>query len=110
MSLVSSVFDSMGSLAKMPAEVVKGLASHYIALIFFGGFIFFIANTPPEHFQNVFSAFADGDIAGTLGAIVDASIAFADNVKENFNPEALSATVQDALCKVMDYSGAKDCK
>lgn len=110
MSLVGSIVGSVGDIAKVPAEALKGLASNYVALVFLGGFAFFIANTPPEHFQNVFSNFSEGNIAGTLEAIVDASIAFGENVKDNFNPEALSKSVQSGLCKVMNFTEEYECK
>lgn len=110
MSFLTSIFSSAGQLAKMPADAVKGLASNYVALVFMGGFIFFIANTPADSFANIGSRFAEGDIAGTLEAIVDTCIVFGDNVKENFSPEALSETVQNGLCKVMDFTGEYECK
>jgi hypothetical protein len=96
-------------ITKWPIEIAKAIASNYLFFIFAGGLIFFFMNSDYNDIQKVFDAFLRGDIGGTLEAIVDASIKFASNVKENFNPATLGSKVSQMLCKIMSATGIKNC-
>lgn len=109
MDLFSAFISAFSRLAGVPAAILNVLLTNYILLIFCGGLVFFVANTPPEAIFRVFDTFMAGDFAGTIDAIVDASLIFAQNVQHNFNPAELSAALMRSICKIKAFAGFGSC-
>ena len=110
MDIITAFVSGMNRFIGLPIAVLTALLSNFMFVIFFGGLIFFIANTPPEALYRVYDAFAAGNFAGVIDAVVDASILFAGNVQHNFNPEALAATLNSSVCKIMNFTGLGSCQ
>lgn len=109
MDIFSSFINAFSRLAGVPTAILSVLLTNYILIIFCGGLIFFIANTPPEAIFRVFDAFMAGDFAGAIDAIVDAAIIFAQNVRDNFDPATLSAALIRSICKIKAFAGFGSC-
>lgn len=109
MDIITAFISGISRFVSLPIAVLTAVLSNYMFVIFFGGLIFFIANTPPEALYRVYDAFAAGNFAGVIDAVVDASILFAQNVQHNFNPQELSNTMNRAVCKIMDFTGLRSC-
>lgn len=106
MSLVGSFTD----LAKLPVEALKGMSNNIGTMLFVSCFAFFALNTDGDKIQQVGTNLVDGNISGALESIVDMSINFKDNVKDNFDPENLSKAVQGGLCKLMESTEDYECQ
>ncbi len=101
MDILTAFVSGFSRFVSLPMTVLNLLLSNYFLVIFFGGLIFFVANTPPEALFRIYDAFAAGDFAGVITAIVDASVLFAHNVQNNFSPAALSAAVTNAVNRIL---------
>ena len=109
MDIITAFVNGISRFVSLPVAVLTALLSNYMFVIFFGGLIFFLANTPPEALTRIFDAFQTGDFAAVIDAVVDATILFAGNVQHNFNPENLAASLNSAVCKIMNFTGLGEC-
>ena len=96
-------------------SLFKFLFEHYLIMIFLGGLIFFISYTPAESLDAIVNNFTSGNIIGSIEAIFDASIAFAENTfsvsgeeEKQFDTNGLSDMITRVTCKMLKLANFKD--
>lgn len=107
MSILNAFVSGFSNFVSLPITVLNLLLGNFFLVIFFGGLIFFVANTPQADLVAIYDAFRDlvatpnGSMATVIDAILKASRDFAVNVQHNFSPAALSATVTSGVNTVL---------
>ena len=115
MSIFTVFVSGFSRFVSLPLTTLSLLLSNYFLLIFFGGLIFFVANTPYADLVAIYDAFTavvttnNGSFGNVITAIVTACQHFATNVKHNFDPATLSAAVTNGLCTIMSFAGLRSC-
>lgn len=107
MDILTAFVSGFGRFVALPITLLNMILSSYFLIVFVGGLILFVANTPQEDLFAIYDAFSavvsgnNGSFGTVIDTIVTASGHFAENVQHNFDPATLSAAVSNGVSKIV---------